>query len=119
MAAFLTVLSCSQHIPSALRTNLDSAFFQAIFAERLLERRTEKTRLFRFLVQVRSLGNCLVVDRRTALLAYIPVIGIVATANRTFNGIVNLSLLMAPIAPDAACSTIRHAGTLPQSSRIQ
>lgn len=112
VAALLTIFSRTQYIAFACRANLNPTLRQTVLAERLFKRRAKKARLLGLLVQVRSLGNRLVIDGGTTFLAHVPFVRVVSPANRTFNRIANLGLFVAPIAPDAACSAIGHIRTL-------
>lgn len=108
VTAFLAVFARTQHIAATFGANFNPPLLQTIIAKRLFERRAKKARLLRLFVQIGTLGICVMVDRGSAFLTHVPLVRVVTPANRTFDRIVNLGLLMTPVAPNAACSTIGH-----------
>lgn len=109
--AFLAVRPASKLIAAALRTDFRPSGFNALIAQRSLERRAEKAGFLYLCVQMRDDFAFIVVDRGAAFRARLPFVGVVPTAYRTLHGKLYFRLFMAPVAPRRACSAIRHGSS--------
>ena len=117
MAALPACVPGAEHIRPTVRAELCPSLFQAVTAQRLLERGAEKARLLDFSIQMRDRLGVIVFQLPSAFRAYLALIGVVPTAIRAFHRKLELSLLVATLTPRAASSAIRHLLLLPRGAK--
>lgn len=108
MPAPLACLSRADSIAAAFWTDLRPAFFQAVIAQWLLEGRTEEARFLDLRIQMRDRLGVIVFQCASTFSADFTFEWVVPSTIRAFDRKLELCLLMATLAPGAACPTIWH-----------